>query len=123
MSFNTIETAPKDIYLLGINAAEKRPFVMIWNVQEGRFIETCCLGEEGVATHWMHLPHLPKDGDRGDWLSLDNAPLRGFCLGYDECLTQPFVMSWKRSKGTFVAQNGMDDETPILCHLIPELTA
>jgi hypothetical protein len=112
MSFMAIETAPKDIFLLGINAVEKRPFVMI-----------CSEDDEAVATHWMHLPRVPKNGEHGDWLSLDNAPLRGFCLGYDECLKQPFVMSWKRSKGAFVAQNGMGDETPILCHLIPEVTA
>ena len=118
MSWMAIATAPKDIYLLGCDAALKRPFVMLWNVHEGRFIETCSETDDAVPTHWMHLPRLPSV-DLAGWLALDKAPRSGYCLGYDECLTHPFVMSWSSSKQAFVAQNGMGDETPSLCSLIP----
>ncbi|KWA83727.1 hypothetical protein WL29_20380 [Burkholderia ubonensis] len=118
MSWTTMATAPKDVYLLGYDAEKKRPFVMIWNVAEGRFIEACGGDNDLTPTFWMQLPRLPSVA-RAGWLALDLAPKSGYCLGYDECLTQPFVMSWSSSKQDFVVQNGLGDETPSLCMLIP----
>ncbi|KVP17267.1 hypothetical protein [Burkholderia ubonensis] len=118
MSWKAIATAPKDVYLLGYDAAQKRPFVMLWNVPEGRFIETCSENDDAVPTYWTHLPRLPSI-ERTGWLPLDLAPRSGYCLGYDECLKHPFVMSWRPSKQAFVVQNGLGDETPSQCMLIP----
>lgn len=118
MSWTTMATAPKDVYLLGYDAAKKRPFVMIWNVAESRFIEACGGDDDLEPTLWGHLPSLPSVA-RAGWLALEQAPRSGYCLGYDECLKHPFVMSWSSSKQDFVVQNGLGDETPSLCMLIP----
>lgn len=50
-----MDTAPKDCYCLGYDAQLKRPFVMIWNVCEGQFLEAGGLGDE-VPSRWLPLP-------------------------------------------------------------------
>ena len=100
MSWMIMATAPKDVSLLGYDAAKKRPFVMIWNVAESRFIEACGGDDDLEPTLWGPLPSLPS-------------------VARAECLKHPFVMSWSSSKQDFVVQNGLGDETPSLCMLIP----
>ena len=122
MSWNTIDAAPKDTYLLGISTKTKRPFRMIWNIPGQRFIGDWMNEKDEVEpTHFMYLPGIPPKHLDG-WLPLDLAPRSGYCLGYDQCLTTPFVMYWHPRQQRFVASDGMDDEEPELFMLLPELT-
>ncbi|KVP96901.1 hypothetical protein WJ97_13835 [Burkholderia ubonensis] len=119
MSWKTIAAAPKDIYLLGISAKTKRPFRMIWNVLEERFVASA--GKDDVTpTHFMLVPEVPSKNPAG-WLPLDQGPRTGYCLGYDQCLKSPFVMRWHPMKKKFVATDGMGDEEPSMCMLLPSL--
>jgi hypothetical protein len=119
MSWKTIEKAPKDIYLLGLAAETKRPFQMIWNVPEARFVASPGMADL-VPTHFMLMPELPTENPDG-WLPLDQGPRKGYCLGYDPCLKSPFVMSWNQRKQKYVATDGMGDEEPEMCMLLPSL--
>lgn len=120
MSWNALESAPKDEYLLGYSAKTKRPFVMIWNVPSERFI-TSSGADVVTPTYFMRLPGVPPAHPEG-WLPLDQAPRSGYCLGYDRALKRPFVMSWHPSMQTFVVSDGLGDEEPELCMLLPSLT-
>jgi hypothetical protein len=117
MSFMSIETAPKDRPLLGYSAKAKRPFEMSWNIPGGRFIQSPGL-DDLTPTHFMHIPELPTKNPEG-WLPLDHGPREGCCLGYDVCLKTPFVMHWSPRKGKYVATDGMGDEEPVMCMLLP----
>jgi hypothetical protein len=121
MSWKAIETAPKDVSLLGYSAKAKRPFEMIWNIPGGRFVQSPGL-DDLTPTHFMHIPELPTKNPEG-WLRLDQGPRKGYCLGYDECLKTPFVMQWHPRKGKYVATDGMGDEVPTMCMLLPSLEA
>lgn len=119
LSWKDIAGAPKTGFLLGISVVTKRPFQMIWNIPEARFVGNWYSAENEVEpTHFMHLPGIPPRHMEG-WLPLDQAPRTGFCLGYDRCMKVPFVMTWHRKKQRFVAYDGMDDEEPELCMLLP----
>lgn len=121
MSWKAMELAPKDTYLLGYSAKTKRPFQMIWNVYEGRFAGSWINPEdEVVPTHFMLLPGIPPEHLEG-WLPLEQAPRTGYCLGYDRCLKSPFVMTWHQRKQRFIACDGMGDEEPEMCMLLPSL--
>ncbi|MEX3984103.1 hypothetical protein AB4Y45_34685 [Paraburkholderia sp. EG287A] len=121
LSWKNIDGAPKNCFVLGISAKTKLPFQMIWNVPEERFIGNWIRVEDEVEpTHFMHLPGIPPKHMDG-WLPLDQAPRTGYCLGYDQCLKVPFVMNWHPKKQKFVAAEGMGDEEPELCMLLPDL--
>lgn len=120
MNWMPTATAPKDVYVLGYDAKPRRPFVMIWNVFEGCFVDASGDSEDVQPTHWLSLPPLPTNAPEG-WLSLDKAPREGYCLGFDECLNRPFVMSWSSSKQDFIVLGGFGDEMPCLCMPIPPL--
>lgn len=119
MSWKAIEVAPKDVYLLGYSAETRRPFRMIWNIREERFVASHGR-DEVTPTHFMHVPALPTQNPEG-WLPLDQGPRKGYCLGYDRCLKSPFVMSWHPRKQKYVASDGMGDEEPEMCMLLPSL--
>jgi len=121
MSWKAIETAPKDISLLGYSTKAKRPFEITWNIPAGRFVQSPGL-DDLTPTHFMHIPDVPTKNPEG-WLPLEQGPREGYCLGYDECLKSPFVMKWHPRKGKYVATDGMGDEEPVMCMLLPSLEA
>lgn len=121
MLWKTIENAPKDTYILGYSAELKKPFVVIWNVIERAFLANQDAdGDDLRLSHFMPLPKLPPANLKG-WLPLEQGPQSGYCLGYDECLNQPFVMSWNARLHAYELDGGMDDEVPSLCYPLPSL--
>jgi hypothetical protein len=117
--WKAIEKAPKNINLLGYSTKAERPFEICWNVPGDRFVQSPGL-DDLTPTHFMLLPELPTKNPEG-WLPLDQGPRKGYCLGYDECLKAPFVMQWHPRKGKYVATDGMGDEEPVMCMLLPSL--
>lgn len=57
--WNTIDTAPKDRYILGCEAGMKRPYIMIWNIHDQCFLVSDGMRDE-TPSHWMDLPPLPR---------------------------------------------------------------
>ncbi len=58
-SWQPIDTAPKDRYILGCEAGMKRPYIMIWNVPDQCFSVSHGMDDE-TPSHWMELPPVPR---------------------------------------------------------------
>lgn len=58
-TWQPIETAPKDRYILGCEIGMKRPYIMIWNVHDQCFSVSYGMEDER-PTHWLDLPPVPR---------------------------------------------------------------
>lgn len=58
-TWQPIETAPKDRYILGCETGMKRPYIMIWNIPDQCFSVSYGMDDE-TPTHWLDLPPLPR---------------------------------------------------------------